>query len=65
MEFQESTSRLRLLDEVERLGLTLDGDYITWDEDALLHPRQWSKLTLYYNIAVIIFWDLFTCVILS
>jgi len=60
MEFRESTSRLRLLNEVERLGLQLDGDYIYWDEGAKAHPRQWDRMTLYYNIAVIIFWDFFS-----
>ena len=62
MEFRESTSRLRLLDEVERLGLQLDGDCICWDEGAKAHPRQWDRMTLYYNIAVIIFWDFFSWV---
>jgi len=60
MEFQDSTSRLRLLNEVERLGLQLDGDYIYWVEGAKAHPRQWNRMTLYYNIAVIIFWDFFS-----
>jgi hypothetical protein len=45
----------------EELGLrVVEGGYVKWQEDALLHPRNWSASRKAFDISLVLLLDLFT-----